>query len=384
MKNNFTIKLNTIASWILAGFLFSCTTQNLGEVHPIFENDDLLIEAIANARNKATISRSALPKNAITVLDNDYTDMMARTTYQVQKLGYEVNMVGVDPTTLGDFDATYFATDGRELIPSEDRMGYDPKGEGGKRYRSRIYFELVYPVSFTMPDGSTITVDSKQDFRDQIKSWYEANPNAEGKPRIVYPVDVILEAGEVMTINSEEEMRQLKKELREKNRRKLFELVYPISFTMPDDTTITANDKLEMLSLIKAWYEANPDSEGRPELVYPVSIRIIETDEIVTFDSKEEMQEFIKSIREQSQHSRLVALVYPVRFTMPDESIITAESKEDQRERIKAWYEANPDSKEPPKLIFPVDVKILETEEIVTVNSRDELIELIKSLRDRD
>jgi hypothetical protein len=40
---------------------------------------------------------------------------------------------------------------------------------------------------------------------------------------------------------------------------------------MPDGSTITVADREDWAEL-KAWYEANPDSEERPTLQYPVDI----------------------------------------------------------------------------------------------------------------
>lgn len=71
------------------------------------------------------------------------------------------------------------------------------------------HFKLVLPVSYTMPDGSIITIENKED-RMQIKEWYEANPEVTEKPTLNYPVEIIYKNGKTVTVNNAEEMKKLK------------------------------------------------------------------------------------------------------------------------------------------------------------------------------
>lgn len=66
--------------------------------------------------------------------------------------------------------------------------------------------------------------------------------------------------------------------------------------------------------------------------------------------------------------------VLPISLTMPDSSIITIENKEDWG-NVKAWYKANPDTKERAALIFPVNV-IFSDGSTETVINEGELKEL--------
>ena len=61
-------------------------------------------------------------------------------------------------------------------------------------------YEQVYPITFNMPDGSTILIAGKEDYAD-IKAWYTVNPAATEKPTLQYPVDVI-SYGKMITINN--------------------------------------------------------------------------------------------------------------------------------------------------------------------------------------
>ncbi|KAA3631892.1 MAG: hypothetical protein DWQ02_15685 [Bacteroidetes bacterium] len=75
-----------------------------------------------------------------------------------------------------------------------------------------ICFELLYPVSYTMPDGSTITAADEKQYWTLIKGWYEENPEVEEKPELLYPVDIKYTVGTIETIQDEAEMIAVKED----------------------------------------------------------------------------------------------------------------------------------------------------------------------------
>lgn len=65
---------------------------------------------------------------------------------------------------------------------------------------------LVLPVTYTMPDGSEITIEKRED-RLLIRAWYEAHPDVKRRPVIQYPVEIKWRDGTVETINNSREMK---------------------------------------------------------------------------------------------------------------------------------------------------------------------------------
>ena len=162
-----------------------------------------------------------------------------------------------------------------------DKEKWGDKDDWEKDKDNEACFELVYPVTFTMPDGSDISVNDEKD--SAVYDWYKAN-DSEEKPQLQYPVQIIFEDDNesiTKTINNEDEMVTAKKDCKDGDWDKgdCFYLVYPLTFIMPDATSITLNDDED--AAIKDWYEVNPDVEEKPQLQYPVDI-IYEEDETVT------------------------------------------------------------------------------------------------------
>lgn len=147
-------------------------------------------------------------------------------------------------------------------------------------------------------------------------------------------------------------------------RRSCFKIVFPFSVTMPDDSVITLESRADK-SLIRAWYEANPDATEKPELVYPIEIEY-QDGTTATINSQEELI----TAREECRTVRCFDLVYPFTVTMPDDTTITLNS-EDDRALIRAWYEANPGVYERPTLVYPVEI-IFQDGSTQTINDSEE------------
>jgi len=147
--------------------------------------------------------------------------------------------------------------------------------------------ELEYPLTFTMPDESTISGNSREEIGAAIKAWHEANPGVHGKAKLVFPVEAKFKDKPV-TINNQRQMERLKKAC-EKHRKPCFTMIYPVTFTMPDGSEITGDSRKEIGAAFKAWYEVNPGIEEKPALQFPVDVKM-KDGTIVTLNNQDDMQ----------------------------------------------------------------------------------------------
>ncbi len=202
------------------------------------------------------------------------------------------------------FDEESLVIENQEEMRSAYQECYPKRDGEWSRDRDETCFYLVYPVTYVMPDGSTISVTSDdEDGWSDLKDWYEENEDSEDKPELQYPVDIVVETEEgssTVTINGEEEMAASKRECHteweedwdEDYERDCFEYVLPVTFLMPDGSTITVEDEEGWYSL-RVWYEENRGYEEEPSIQYPIDISQ-ETEEgliTVTLTSGEEMEE---------------------------------------------------------------------------------------------
>jgi len=374
-------------------------------------SDAELVQAIIDAEGKVEVTMEDLPTAARGTMEENYlNDYLHLYSMKASMLGYEVSIAG-RPGNSGKRGEVYFDIDGRKLDPNDygdiykdwygerdgfwygERDGFDRDDFGEKR--GWECFEIVYPITIMMPNGSAYIIDSEEDpDLDAVKNYYKENEGAEERPSIVFPVNIIDNVGETKTISSEEEMKDAYRQCSGRDRdwgvRECFDLVFPVTYIMPDGSTyeISSEEDVAGWEELKEWYDANPDSEERPELQYPVEI-IYETEEgnvtLMIFNeeemiaAKEECREMWAEDYDQDDEDERAcyAFAYPISYTMPDESTIEISSEEDESGwmSIREYYQANPSEEQEPALQFPVDI-IFETEDgdvTVTISSVEEL-----------
>jgi hypothetical protein len=246
----------TISAFILSVLLFtSCSDAEGIEM----TDDTALIEKIESA-SKITVEATALPSATASVFNGDLADTFIEKVQLAEGLGFKVAVVS-DDATFEDADSdVFFTTAGKQLIDTKAK----------RRGRSKC-FEFVYPIVIIMPDDSSITLESKEDWSLK-KAWYEENPDVRERPELVFPVDITLEDGTVQTLIDIDELKAVKDSCKKgKDKRKCFKLVLPVSFTMEDASIIEVTERADF-KLLREWKKANPDSTVKPAINFPVDI----------------------------------------------------------------------------------------------------------------
>ena len=379
------MKISFIGIVAIAIMTFTSCSKSDSKVNDI-SSDDALISAIQKASNKQNIHVDDLPSLSKSVIEKDYLNDYADAAKLAPELGYEVDMRCEKGPRVGEQSQVYFALDGRKLQP-KNSYWQDQGDEYESDKPTKDCFAFVLPVTFEMPDGTEITIEEKEDW-ELIKSWYESHPDVKGKPAIEFPVEVEFEDGTISTLNNQEDLREAiatckgeNEEGQDHGKGRCFDFVYPVTFTMPDDSEIVLTSK-EDRGLIKEWYEAHPDVAEKPELQFPVEV-VFRDGTTKTVSNSEELRELRKKCGDGiGDKMRCFQLVLPVSFTMPDDSEITVTSKEDWK-LIKAWYENHPDVKEKAVIQFPVEIKWKDGT-LETINNMEEMKEAKSECNDKD
>jgi len=233
--------------------------------------DDSLIEKIQDATNKIEIGYDDLPINIISTIEKSYNNKSFLFELKANGLGYELvySDFNTDETY---FKKIYFNLEGRKLISKKD---YNK--------RDSDCFELIYPVTFIMPDDSSITIVNEEDWED-LKKWYDENPDSDERPSLQYPINLVFEGGNTIIINDNNEMSEAKS-----NCIDCIELVYPVTFILPDGSLETVDyNNDESWIVIKNWYEENPNTEFNWNFQYPVDI-ILNNGTIISVNSLNEL-----------------------------------------------------------------------------------------------
>jgi len=178
----------------------------------------------------------------------------------------------------------------------ENDKAFESELREGDVMSQKDCFEFEYPIGLVFPDGKVESINEEDEYYKVLKIWYKSNPKDKEKPGLEYPVNVIFKGEKTKTISNEKEMIDLKKYCDDKDGKDdeaCFEMVYPLSYEMPDGVLITGENEDELNTAIKAWYEMNPDSKEKYRLVYPVDV-LLKDGSTVTIENEAEMIELKK------------------------------------------------------------------------------------------
>ena len=161
-------------------------------------------------------------------------------------------------------------------------------------------FEIVFPLSIKFEDGTVAEVADYEDLKETAKAWKEDNPNATQRPTLVFPIEIMDSDGEMISIGDRMELREVviacKRDFYQTHRphhmhhkHRCFRLVFPLSLTFPDGTTVVAEDRRDAKQLLRTWKINNPGSTDRPVIVFPVDV-YMRDGTITTVDSKEALR----------------------------------------------------------------------------------------------
>ena len=305
---------------LLSFFVVSCSNSDSNQPNENMSSAEH-IELIKNHNGKIEISFEELPevsKNYINSLENNVT---TGQILHAESLGYEVqiNRETRSLVSLLNMIYIYFDQDGELLFDDE----YDENNDGNydvfEQWENFMCFDVQFPISVNMPDGSQISIGTEDELFEAVESYYEMNDEFEGLPEINFPFNIIFyyedengnEGEDIVGVESYEEL-EMYYELCEEDwgndegenywaQIDCFDLVYPISIMNPDGEILSVNSEEILNEYVEQWYidnECNDDECGGFEIVFPLTVEYYSetNDQIqtITIDSGEELSNYIE------------------------------------------------------------------------------------------
>jgi hypothetical protein len=171
-------------------------------------------------------------------------------------------------------------------------------------------YELVFPVTLVLPDSSTVEVNSYDEVKQALRTYFEANGGPGHGPHhglrrhinFQFPISVVSQDGEVIAVNSQEELHALRAECagatfghhgpqgHGQHGLSCFEVVFPLTVSFPDGTTAEAASRQALHQLIRTWKQNNPGATERPQIVFPITVKMADDGSLVTVNSREELR----------------------------------------------------------------------------------------------
>lgn len=143
---------------------------------------------------------------------------------------------------------------------------------------------------------SSINFEMPNDFIDEATLAPELGYEIEMKSFDFIKLEIEYERNDELYFTTKGRKLNSSKGKKGKGKRKglCFKFEYPLSYSMPDGSIISGNDRKEICIAMKSWYVINEKTRTKPQLVFPITILTFDDDKSIV-KKKLESQEELKS-----------------------------------------------------------------------------------------
>ena len=297
-------------------FIISCSDSNSS-----IENLTIAqhIELIKNHSGKIEITFEELPEvsqNYISTLENN---IITELILHADDLGYEIKIKRESRSLISILNVLYIYFDQNgELLFDED---YDLDNDGDydmfDEWEDIMCFDIQFPISATMPDGSQLSIVNEDELYESIEEYYEMGDEQDGLPEINFPINIIFyyevengtEIQEIVGVENYEELEMYFEMCQDEGEGggednenwfgiDCVDLVYPISIENPEGEILSVDSEYALNEYIDQYYEnCNSDNCGDFTLIFPLTIEYYsennEQTQNLTINSEEELEEYL-------------------------------------------------------------------------------------------
>ena len=388
---------------LIAVVIFSCSETETDPVLNLSVREH--IELIKNHDNKIEISFDDLhevSQNYISSLENNIT---AQQILHAQNIGYEVKIKRESRSLVSLLNSLYIYFDQNGDILFDDNYDQDNDGDYDvfDEWENFMCFDIQFPISITMPDGSQISVGNEDELYEAVELYYEMSDEFDDLPEINFPFNIVFyyedengnENEEVVDVGSDEEL-EMYFEMCDDGwddeswcEIDCVDLVYPISIVNPEGDIISVESEDSLHEYIDQYYEnCNSDNCGDFTLAYPLTVEYYsETNDQVqtlTINSEEELEELLDEYcyDDDGEDETCGEIVYPVTVEAPNGDQFTANSEEEVYAFMEEWYSNNCNTVECDdefEVVYPITMEF-ENEQgeiiVLTIQSEEMLEEI--------
>jgi len=390
--------------FLFSALIFSCSDNFIDNL-TIEEH----IQLIKNHESKIEISFDELPEvsqNHINELENNIT---ADLILYAENIGYEIKLRRESRNLISLLNMLYIYFDENgELLFDEN---YDEDNDGDydifDEWDNYMCFDIQFPISITMPNGSQISIGNEEELYEAIEEYYESSDEYDSVPDINFPINIVFffenengnEDEEVIGINSYEELEMYFDVCPDENGSDdenwfdidCVDLVYPISIENPDGEILSVESEYELHEYIDQYYQnCNSNDCGDFSLVYPLTVEYYseanDQTQILTINSEEELQELLDEhcYNDDGEDGLDTCgeIVYPITVEAPNGDQFTGNSEEEIMSFMEEWSSNNCNTMECDtdfELVFPITMEFEDEQGdiiIMTIQSEDMLEEI--------
>jgi hypothetical protein len=180
-------------------------------------------------------------------------------------------------------------------------------GVFGAPYGKNRCFQILFPYTVQFSDSTQVTAENREELHQAIVEWKQQNPDSRVRPKPVFPFTVKFRDGTTMEVTGVEDLESIRSTCREllqdrpihpRPHRTCFKIVYPITIDFPGDLAdLVVNSAEEFRAALRDWRLNNEGSMDRPEIIYPINVKMKRSGEIITLQNVEALKALHRSCR---------------------------------------------------------------------------------------
>ena len=359
---------NYVHFLLIALFIFSCSdSETENNIQNLTDSEH--IELIKNHNDKVEINFEDLPEVSQSYINSLENNITTELILHAQELGYEIKIRRESRSLVSLLNILYIYFDQNGEVLFDDN--YDQNGDGNydifNEWEDFMCFDIQFPISVTMPDGSQISIGNEDELHEAVESYYEMSDEYDGLPEINFPINIIFyfddengnEIEEIVGVGSYEEL-EMYFEICEDGwdddgwddedwyEIDCFDLVYPLTIVNPEGEVLTVDSENNLHEYIDQYYEnCNSNECGDFNLYYPLTVEYYsETNDQVqtlTINSEDELEALLDEYCYDDgwDDETCGEIVYPVTVEAPNGEQFTANSEEEVYGFMQDWYSNN-------------------------------------------
>lgn len=181
-------------------------------------------------------------------------------------------------------------------------------GVFGAPYGVNRCFRIQFPFTLELPDGTQVQAQNREQLQRVLRQWKNNNPGNTDRPEPVFPFTIQFRDGTTMQINGPEDLETVRttcgellqdRPIRPRPHRTCFRIVFPIQVDVPGDNVppVEVSSIPEFRQLLREWRQNNEGSMDRPEIVYPITVKMRRGGEEVVINDVDELKALHRNCR---------------------------------------------------------------------------------------
>lgn len=151
---------------------------------------------------------------------------------------------------------------------------------------------IIFPIMLNYPDGTGEEIADLQSLRDAIDTWNAAHPDDTTKPEIAFPHEIELPNGSTVTVENKEQLAKFLRACREQRPfipnlldNACYQVIFPVTIDFSDGSSLEIAGYQAYLDFLQAWHKSHAMGDRPPHIAFPFEVLINATNTVVTVEN---------------------------------------------------------------------------------------------------